>query len=694
MPRYNPEKDIDFLRQKMNRLNEDILPSARISPEILVQKLDDEQPAPANRKVFFTRRRLAFALCAGFVCCIALVYAALQPMKIGLQGDVAPSTEKNAQAMGIAPIKDEAILEAAPAADAEASEALAADESYQSVRTALEQTQIENQEKVYTAVDGIPSETSDKNPDEPEGSGGKGGGGGGGSEAGFAAKVSGSSRLSDSADADIIQADDRYIYYTTGTTVKIAETSQNGKLTLSSEIDVSKEDRYVIELFVQGNNLTLLCNNYAYIAPGASEEIQSVGTTVEMYDITNRQSPVKKREYTQEGEYLTAKVSSDTLYMVSVRRTFEYSGVLPVCSIVPSYYDSATGMGGAAPLSSKDIILPEAAGDNSYATVTAMKLYDASAPASTKAVLGGACSAYIAPGGVYLINSAMLAENQTGTRITKLAYNGSEHIGITEAKVAGRVPDGTAMDESDGTLRMVTTSQNQQGKNAVNLYVFGRDLSIAGSTQAPNDQTVYAARFYGGTAYVSAYGEQDPLLVFDLSDALHPKLLGDVKVKGFSTSLHPVGDQTVVGLGYLTALENGETVRKGLQLTLFDISDKQKPVVKKAITLGQDGSYSEAVLNLKSLYYSTEKQMIGFSAVITRLKEGSNILETAFSGYYLYSLKDNSLALLGKLPNASEQPEDAVHRGLCIGNYLYTASDKQISSYDLSSFNKADTLKW
>ena len=691
MPRYNPEEDIDFLRQKMNRLNEDIHPSARVSPEILLQKLDDEQPALSSRKVFFTRRRLAFALCAGFVCCIALVYAGLQPMGIGSQGAAAPSTEKNAQAMGIAPIKDEAILEAAPAADAGVSEVLEADESYKSIRTALEQTQAENILETQTAVDGIPSETSDKNPDEPEGVGGMGGGG---EEAGFAAKASDSSRLSDSTDADIIQADDKYIYYTTGTTVKIVETSLDGKLILSSEIDVSKEDRYVIELFAQGNHLTLLCNNYAYLAPGASEGVQSVGTTVEMYDITNRQSPVKMREFTQEGEYLTAKVSNDTLYMVSVRKTFEYSGVLPVSSIVPSYYDSAMGMGGAAPLSSKDIILPEAAGDDSYATVTAMKLYDASAPASTKAVLGGASSAYIAQGSVYLINPATLAENQTGTRITKLAYNGSEHTGITEAKVAGRVPDGPAMDESGGMLRMVTTSQNGEGKNAVNLYIFGSNLTITGSTQAPDDQTVYAARFYGSTAYVSAYGEQDPLLVFDLSDVSHPKLLGDVKVEGFSTSLHPVGDQTVVGLGYLTALENGETVCKGLQLTLFDISDRQKPIVKKAITLGQNGSYSEAVLNLKSLYYSTDKQMIGFSAAITRYKEGLNSLETAFSGYYLYSLKDNSLALLGKLPNASELPEDMVRRGLCIGNYLYTASDKQLSSYDLPTFNNADTLKW
>lgn len=690
MPRYNPEEDIDFLQQKMNRLNEDILPSACISPEVLLQRLEEEQPVSYGHRVFFTRRRFAVALCTAFVGCIILVYVGLQQVGIGSQVAAAPSTE-SADMMSIEATKDEA----GSAANAGAFDTEADGDSYQSVRAALEQTQAESPADALTTVNGIPSEKLGRNPDELDGMGGGGGGEGGGSdETAFMAKASGSSRLSDSTDADIIQADDRYIYYTTGTVVKIAETSLEGKLTLVSEIDVSTENRFVIELYEQGNNLTLLCNDYAYTTPGNSEAAQSVGTTVEMYDITNRQSPVKTREFTQEGEYLTAKVSGDTLYMVSVRKTFEYSGVMPVYNIVPSYYDSSMDMGGAAPINSKDIILPETIGDNSYVTVTAIKLYDASASASTKAVLGGAGSAYIAQDNVYLLTPETLAENQPGTHITKLVYHGNEFTGVTEGKVAGRLPDGPALDESGGTLRMVTTSQNQEGKNAVNLYVLSSDLSIAGSAAEVNGQTVYAARFYDSTAYVSAYGEQDPLLVFDLSDPLHPKLLGDVKVQGFSTSLHPVGDQTVVGLGYLTAQENGETVRKGLQLTLFDISDRQKPVVKKAITLGQNGSYSEAVLNLKSLYFSTDKQIIGFSAAITRYKEGSNSLEKAFWGYYLYSLKDKSLTLLGKLPNASELPEDEVRRALCIGNYLYTASAKQLSSYDLSTLNNADTLAW
>lgn len=695
MPRYNPEEDIEMMRQQLSMLNEDILPSQRISPEVLLQKLEAEQPQTFGKRTF-VYKRMALALCAVFVCCVVLVYTSLNPIGVN-QSKASAEAAQSADMMGIVPDQAAAPREGTAASAENGAPPAASDDGYAAVREALQDEQsLHTKEQPQPSVDGVP-ETSGVVVEQfaSLGGGGFGGGGGGGIDELKSTTLSGGMD-----DADIIKTDNNYIYYAAGTQVKIAELLPDGKMTLTATIDVSKQDRYIRELFLGGDTLTLLCNNYAFTTAGKQSEagaapVQTVGTTVEIYNISDRANPVKTREFTQEGEYLSSKVSGDVLYMVSVRKTFEYTGLQPVDDIVPSVYDSAKGTGGAVAIAPQEIILPAAKVDSSYATVTALKLYDASAPVDTKAVLGGAQSVYCVPNSVYVLNTVPLGEQQVGTQITKLAYSGTSFTGVTEGKVEGAVPEGPALDEANGNLRMVTTSLDSQGKNTVNLFVLNSDLSVAGSlTGITEDQAVYAARYYEDTAYVSAFGEQDPLLVFSLADPAAPKLMGDVKVNGFSSSLHPVGERLVAGLGYLTGQKDGETVRKGVQLTLFDVSDKQKPAALVAVTLGESGSYSEAITSYKAFYYSSEKNIIGIPVTLTRYKDGGDTLEKAFGGYYLYSAEGGTLKLLYKIASASDAPEDEIRRGICVGNRLYTASANSLTSRDLTSFAVLDTLKW
>ncbi len=693
MPRFSPEEDLEWMRQKLNMLNEDILPSQRIAPEVLLQKLEAEPLQPFGRRTF-VYKRLALALCAVFVCCIVLVYTSLNPIGVN-QTKTAAESVQSTDMMGIVPEQAAAPQEGSAASADNGASPAANDDGYAAVREALKDEQpLYTQEQLQPSVDGVPETSGGVERFAGIGGGGSGGGG-------FSINELKSSTVANTMDdADIIKTDGGYIYYAAGTQVKIAELLPDGKMALTATIDVSKQDRYIRELFLGGDTLTLLCNNYAFTTAGKQSDtgtapLQTVGTTVEMYDITDRTNPVKTREFTQEGEYLSSKVSGDVLYMVSVRKTFEYTGLQPVDAIVPSVYDSTKGTGGAVAIAPQEIILPALKADSSYATITALKLYDATAPADTKAVLGGAQSVYCAPGSVYVLNTVTLSGQQAGTQITKLAYSGTSFTGVTEGKVEGRMPEGPALDETNGNLRMVTTTLNSQGKNTVNLFVLKSDLSVAGSlTGITEDQAVYAARYYEDTAYVSAFGEQDPLLVFSLADPAAPKLIGDVKVKGFSSGLHPVGEHLVAGLGYLTGQKDGDTVRKGVQFTLFDVSDKQNPAVLTAVTLGESGSYSEAITSYKAFYYISEKNVIGFPVTLTRYKDGGGTLEKAFGGYYLYSVQGDALKLLGKVASASDAPEDEIRRGICVGNYLYTASANTLTSRDLTSFAVLGTLEW
>lgn len=44
----------------------------------------------------------------------------------------------------------------------------------------------------------------------------------------------------------------------------------------------------------------------------------------------------------------------------------------------------------------------------------------------------------------------------------------------------------------------------------------------------------------------------DPLFVIDLSDVKKPKILGELKIPGYSTYLHPYDETHLIGFGYDT----------------------------------------------------------------------------------------------------------------------------------------------
>ena len=78
----------------------------------------------------------------------------------------------------------------------------------------------------------------------------------------------------------------------------------------------------------------------------------------------------------------------------------------------------------------------------------------------------------------------------------------------------------------------------------------------------------------GPQAYIVTFRQIDPLYALDLSDPTDPKALGELKITGFSSYLHPVGDNLLLGIGQ-EADQDGRT--EGLQISLFDTSDPTDP---------------------------------------------------------------------------------------------------------------------
>lgn len=93
---------------------------------------------------------------------------------------------------------------------------------------------------------------------------------------------------------------------------------------------------------------------------------------------------------------------------------------------------------------------------------------------------------------------------------------------------------------------------------------FGRDESIRG------------VRFLGDIGYVITYRQTDPLYALDLRDPAEPRVIGELKVLGYSSFLQPVGEGRLLGVGR-SGDEKGATT--GVQVLLFDVSDPTKPRV-------------------------------------------------------------------------------------------------------------------
>ena len=87
-------------------------------------------------------------------------------------------------------------------------------------------------------------------------------------------------------------------------------------------------------------------------------------------------------------------------------------------------------------------------------------------------------------------------------------------------------------------------------------------------------ERVYSVRFVGDTGYVVTFRQIDPLYTLDLANPASPRVLGELKIPGYSAYLHPIGEDLLLGVGQ-DATEEGRAT--GTQISIFDVSDLRKP---------------------------------------------------------------------------------------------------------------------
>ena len=170
------------------------------------------------------------------------------------------------------------------------------------------------------------------------------------------------------------------------------------------------------------------------------------------------------------------------------------------------------------------------------------------------------------------------------------------------------------MDEYKDKLRVATTTEYYTSKGvttANNIYVLDSTLNRLGSLEkvAP-EESIYSARFMGDKLYLVTYQRIDPFFVIDLSTDT-PKVLGALKIPGYSSYLHPYDDTHIIGIGKETKQNQyGGLQALGVKISLFDVSDVSNPITVDTYLIGAEGTDSEVLSDPKAFLFDKEKNVL------------------------------------------------------------------------------------
>jgi uncharacterized secreted protein with C-terminal beta-propeller domain len=328
--------------------------------------------------------------------------------------------------------------------------------------------------------------------------------------------------------------------------------------------------------------------------------------------------------------------------------------------------------------------LPVQAGDASVLTVVSFEVGDGQVgPEASTSVAGVSGSVYASTSSLYVSATHWGAwwdatDTGTTTNIYKFDIGSAAMPLVAMGAVAGTTLDQFSLDETaDGLLRVATTSGFGDGASSgvFVLSAAGGNLQTIGRVTglAPGER-IFSARFVGDVGYVSTFREVDPLFVLDLADPAAPRVVGELKVPGFSTYLHPLDATHLLGVGRDVDPDTGRVL--GLQLSIFDVGDPAKPERTAAWTFAGDGweSWSEALWDHHALSWFGDHGILALPVQQGSWWEGT-------SGLVVFRVDPDAAESFTNLGQISH--DGPVQRGLRIGEFLYSVSAGQVKAHRL-----------
>ena len=534
-------------------------------------------------------------------------------------------------------------------------------------------------------------------------------------------------------EADIVKTDGDYIYSISEDNVIITDAKDPKQpkvvATIQSEDDDIPEDIILykdklVVISTKGNQT----QRYYYN--------NRMNTVVKIYNITSREKPMLTKSYEMYEPYYTSRCIDNVLYVISSGNLRKEDD-----KIVVGYNEDNM----EKEMSIDKIKYLKDVKTTKQTLISTVDLNNETADIKLDSYLMNISNAYVSENAIYLLNQKynndskipikllfgfkgvfgledyyeMDSESGYYTEIYK--FDIKENVEYkAKTKVKGKTINQYSLDEKDNHLRIALYDNDGS-----RVAIFDEDLKQIGiSDNVAKGEKMYSSRFIGDKVYFVTYKTIDPLFVMDLSNETKPKVLGKLKIPGYSTYLHPYDENHIIGIGMETKEiinrnSNGKVISTtakvvGMKMALFDVSNVNSPVQISSVVIGDSRITSAILTNPKALLFSKEKSLIAIP--VNNYSQdfevtSSNNYETMINnytkyskpynaeGYFVYNINvQDGFKLKGVITHEKTNAtyyysNSKLLRGLYIDNNLYTVSETMIKVNELDSLKAVGELK-
>ena len=526
-------------------------------------------------------------------------------------------------------------------------------------------------------------------------------------------------------EADVIKTDGEYTYSISEDTVIIADVRDVENTRITSRLKPTS-----------GIPVDLLLYDKYLIVIGRDSSRKN-STDVEIYNVEDKNKIEKVKSYEISKSYKTSRILNGKLYIVSSGRLSKNSDQ----KIEIDYKEDG---------SSKDINLKKMYyfkdKSSDYETVISnVNLDDISnSTFDVQAYLMDVDYIYMSENNLYIANwnykedensvlklfgfkgifSMMDDENyDKETTIVKLGINEDGSVSyVGKAKLDGSAINQFSFDEYNSNLRVALEDDEKS-----RIVVLNKKMKQIGVSEVVGEgESMYSSRFVEDRAYLVTFKYTDPLFTFDLSNPKNPKLLGELKMPGYSTYIHPYDENHLIGIGVQTEevvvrdpqgeIRGSNTYVTGLKMAIFDVTDVNNPKQLSDVTIGNKNTKSPILTNHKALLFSKEKGIIAipvnsYSSPITEQTVSTTDVEKLVDkynsgsssdyiseGYLIYNIDtENGISLKGVIEHSSANKNtksygSQVLRGIYIKDSLITVSQHMLKVNDLQTLKEISTM--
>ncbi len=255
--------------------------------------------------------------------------------------------------------------------------------------------------------------------------------------------------------------------------------------------------------------------------------------------------------------------------------------------------------------------------------------------------------------------------------------------------VAVAVPTPAVAPDEAVDAKMIAPPSNQ-AQSTNNVYTFDSNLKMLDKiTDIAPGETIFSTRFMGDRLYMVTFQQVDPFFAIDLANPSDIKMLGKLKVPGFSRYLHPYDENTIIGIGR----EASSTGRQqGLKISLFDVTDVANPKEVARFVTEDDYAQSTAEWEHKAFLFDKDKELLVIPAYSYDYDYKTGGRQN-YNGAMVFHIARDDITLRGIVDhsNGNQNYGPLVERSLFINDLLYTKSMNLLrinSLDDLSAVNK------